>query len=95
MLAAGLARLKEVGGAEVGDRTMVDALQPALDALAGGLSAAAAAARRGAERTAGIVRARAGRASYLSADQIRGHVDPGAEAVARLFEQLSDPTAGA
>ena len=94
-LAAGLARLKEVGGAEVGDRTMVDALQPALDALAGGLPAAAAAARRGAERTAGIVRARAGRASYLSADQIRGHVDPGAEAVARLFEQLCDPTAGA
>ena len=50
-LAAGLARLQEVGGARVGDRTMVDALQPALDALGGGLSAAAAAARRGADRT--------------------------------------------
>ena len=51
---------------------------------------AAEAARAGADRTADIVRARAGRASYLSADQIRGHVDPGAEAVARLFERLRD-----
>ena len=40
--------------------------------------------------TADIVRARAGRAAYLSAEQIRGHVDPGAEAVARLFERLCD-----
>ena len=87
-LAAGLARVQEIGGAQPGDRTMVDALQPALEALDDGLPKAAEAARRGADRTAGIVRARAGRASYLSADQIRGHVDPGAEAVARLFERL-------
>jgi dihydroxyacetone kinase len=89
-LAAGLARLQEIGGAQPGDRTMVDALHPALEALEDGIPQAAEAARRGADRTADIVRARAGRASYLSADQIRGHVDPGAEAVARLFERLRD-----
>jgi dihydroxyacetone kinase len=89
-LAAGLARLQEIGGAKLGDRTMVDAMQPALDAFEHGLPEAAEAARRGADRTAEIVRARAGRASYLSAEQIRGHVDPGAEAVARLFERLCD-----
>ena len=89
-LAAGLARLQEIGGAKLGDRTMVDALQPALEAFGQGLPKAAEAARRGADRTADIIRARAGRASYLSAEQIRGHVDPGAEAVARLFERLCD-----
>ncbi len=68
-LAAGLARLQEIGGAELGDRTMVDALQPAIAALGEGLPTAAEAARRGADSTAGILRARAGRASYLSADQ--------------------------
>ncbi len=88
-LAAGLARLQEIGGAQPGDRTMVDALKPALEALGEGLPKAAEAARRGADHTADITRARAGRASYLSADQIRGHVDPGAEAVARLFERIS------
>lgn len=85
-LAAGLARLQEIGGAQLGDRTMVDALQPALEALAQGIPEAAEAARRGADRTAYIERAKAGRASYLNPEQIRGHVDPGAEAVARLFE---------
>lgn len=91
-LAAGLDRMQEIGGAELGDRTMVDALRPALEALDRGLAGAAEAARAGADRTAGILRARAGRASYLSADQIRGHVDPGAEAVARLFEGLTERT---
>ena len=81
--------MQEIGGAQPGDRTMVDALKPALEALGDGLPKAAEAARRGADRTADIPRARAGRASYLSADQIRGHVDPGAEAVARLFERIS------
>lgn len=89
-LAAGLARMQEIGGAKLGDRTMVDALQPALDALEQGLPKAAAAARNGADRTANILRAKAGRASYLSAEQIRGHIDPGAEAVARLLERLID-----
>jgi ATP-dependent dihydroxyacetone kinase len=92
-LAAGLDRVCQVGGARPGDRTMVDALAPALAAMAEGLGAAAAAARRGADSTAGMTRARAGRASYISADKLAGHNDPGAEAVARLFEHLA-ATAG-
>lgn len=88
-LMAGLTRMKEIGGANLGDRTMVDALEPALSVLKDGVSAAAAAARTGANRTAHMQQARAGRASYLNADQLKGNVDPGAEAVARLFEALS------
>jgi triose/dihydroxyacetone kinase / FAD-AMP lyase (cyclizing) len=88
-LKAGLARMQEIGGAQPGDRTMIDALQPALDRLAHGLPEAARAARAGADATAEMARARAGRSSYLNPDQLAGNVDPGAEAVARLFERLS------
>jgi dihydroxyacetone kinase len=88
-LRAGLARMQEVGGARPGDRTMIDALAPALDALDDGLAVAATAARDGADRTAGMARARSGRAAYVGAAQLTGHVDPGAEAVARLFEALA------
>lgn len=88
-LSAGLDRVSQVGGAQVGDRTMIDALAPALAALPQGLAAAAAAARAGADATAAMTRANAGRASYLSQDKLAGHVDPGAEGVARLFEQLA------
>ena len=86
---AGLDRLQLIGGAKRGDRTMIDALVPALEALEDGLQAAAMAAREGANHTATLTRANAGRASYISAEQLRGHVDPGAEAVARLFEHLA------
>ncbi len=88
-LQAGLARMMQVGGAGPGDRTMIDALAPALAALGGGLPAAAKAARAGADATAAMTRAKAGRASYLSADSLTGHVDPGAEGVARLFGTLA------
>jgi len=88
-LKAGLDRVQQVGGAQPGDRTMIDALKPALDALPDGLVAAAAAARKGADMTATITQARAGRASYLAAESLAGHNDPGAEAVARLFEQIA------
>lgn len=88
-LKAGLARMQEIGGAEVGDRTMIDALAPALNALDEGTPEAARAARAGADHTATMLRAKAGRASYISAKQLEGHVDPGAEAVARLFEHLA------
>lgn len=88
-LKAGLARMQEIGGANLGDRTMIDALSPALDALEQGLAEAAVAARKGADHTATIVKAKAGRSSYVSAAQLEGHVDPGAEAVARLFEHLA------
>lgn len=88
-LSAGLDRVMQVGGAQPGHRTMIDALAPALAALPQGLAAAAGAARKGADATAGMTRAKAGRASYLSADKLAGFNDPGAEGVARLFETLA------
>ncbi len=87
-LKAGLSRIQQVGGAGPGDRTMIDALAPALEALPSGLAASAVAARKGADYTATIKRAKAGRASYISESNLAGHNDPGAEAVARLFEEL-------
>ncbi|MEL6410269.1 MAG: DAK2 domain-containing protein, partial [Pseudomonadota bacterium] len=56
-----------------------------------GIEAAASAARAGADKTAAMLKANAGRASYINAEQLKGHVDPGAEAVARLFEHLANP----
>lgn len=88
-LIAGLKRMQEIGGANLGDRTMVDALSPALDALENGMKDAAVAARTGANYTATLLQAKAGRSSYISAAQLEGHIDPGAEAVARLFEYLA------
>lgn len=88
-LKAGLARMQEIGGARLGDRTMVDALSPALDVLEKGVGSAAAAARAGADLTATLIKANAGRATYINARQLEGHADPGAEAVARLFEHLA------
>ncbi|WP_288900372.1 dihydroxyacetone kinase subunit DhaK [uncultured Sneathiella sp.] len=88
-LSAGLSRISEVGGAQKGDRTMIDALDPALNMLSEGMSAAADAARTGANATAKIGRAKAGRASYVPAENLIGHNDPGAEAVALLFEGLA------
>ncbi len=88
-LQIGLDRMRQIGGANPGDRTMVDALMPALDALDAGLSQAASAARTGADYTATLTTAKAGRATYINAEQLEGHTDPGAEAVARLFEHLA------
>jgi dihydroxyacetone kinase len=88
-LQTGLQRVMQVGGAAPGHRTMIDALAPALNALPQGVARAATAARSGAEATATMVRAKAGRASYLSEDKLAGHNDPGAEGVARLFEHLA------
>ena len=88
-LVDGLDRVSQVGGASVGDRTMIDALAPALDALPSGIAAAAAAARAGADSTASIHRAKAGRAAYVPEENLKGHNDPGAEAVALLFDTLA------
>ena len=88
-LKAGLDRVQQVGGAAPGDRTLIDALMPALEALPQGVAAAASAARAGADGTAAITNAKAGRASYVSASNLEGHNDPGAEAVALLFEHLA------
>jgi len=88
-LKAGLARMQQIGGAQIGYRTMVDALSPALEQLESGLEAAARGARAGADATAHMTKARAGRSSYLSEAQLQGYADPGAEAVARIFEKLA------
>ena len=81
-LAAGLAAITRVGEASVGDRTMVDALAPALESLrgTGDLVSAAHAAASGAHATASI-RARMGRASYVG-ERAKGEPDPGAAGVA-------------
>jgi ATP-dependent dihydroxyacetone kinase len=80
-----VAAVREIGGAKPGDRTMVDALQPAADALANASDletwkVAVAAAEAGAERTADML-PRLGRASYLGARAL-GVRDGGAVAVA-------------
>jgi dihydroxyacetone kinase-like protein len=93
-VASGTAVVQRLGGAEVGDSTMVDAMAPAAQALtdaagsgiglAEGLAAAAVAARAGAASTAELV-ARRGRASYVG-EVGRGVLDPGNVAVALFFE---------
>ncbi|QWW70915.1 dihydroxyacetone kinase subunit DhaK [Rhizobium sp. WYJ-E13] len=86
-LLAGLDRMTFYGGAVVGDRTMVDALAPALAALSsGGVAAAARAAAAGAQSTRAMRQARAGRASYVGEKDLEGVPDPGAVAVAGVFE---------
>jgi len=102
-LRAGLAGVIQRGNAEPGDKTMVDALTPALDALDAGLAAgddlataaraAADAAAKGRDATEPLV-ARKGRASYLG-DRSAGHLDPGATSTALLFEALAAALAGA
>ena len=78
-------------GSKVGDRSMLDALVPALDTLERqeNLQLAAAAARIGAEKTATMI-ARVGRAANVSPEIYSGFNDAGAEAVALIFESLVD-----
>lgn len=89
-LEAGAARMQAYGGAKPGDRTMLDALLPAIACLGNGhaLSDAAKGARKGADATRNM-KARAGRASYIPAEQLTGIPDPGAEAIALLFEAMA------
>nr|WP_210301949.1 dihydroxyacetone kinase subunit DhaK [Methylobacterium brachythecii] len=95
-LARGVERVRDYGGAGPGDRTMLDALIPAVEALeTGGLEAAARAARDGAAATASMQRAGTGRSSYLAASDLAGHEDPGAVAVAIAFEALAGLPRGA
>ena len=91
-LDAALAAVVELGAAEPGDKTMVDALGPAIEALrerlAAGeeleaaLEAAAEAAEDGARATMPM-QARKGRASYLGERSV-GHQDPGATSTALI-----------
>jgi len=87
----GLARMKHYGGADLGDRTLIDALQPALEALdkkEGDYQGAAAAAAKGANDTASMQKANAGRSSYLNSDSLKGVKDPGAVAIEKVFSAL-------
>ncbi|GHB07457.1 dihydroxyacetone kinase subunit DhaK [Salinicola rhizosphaerae] len=90
-LASGVEKMQAYGGAKPGDRTMLDALIPAIDALKRGdsLAQAAQAARDGAQATATLTRANAGRSAYVPESALKGVVDPGAEAVARVLEALA------
>lgn len=92
-LRAGVEGVVQRGHAEAGDKTMYDALAPAMDSLDGelasgaglseALTAAASAAARGRDATTPMV-ARKGRASYLG-ERSAGHQDPGATSAAMLI----------
>ena len=74
----------------VGQILAIDALQPALEALQkGDLQAAAQAANAGAEATANMVKAGAGRSSYVNKENLEGVTDPGAVAVAEVFKAMT------
>jgi phosphoenolpyruvate---glycerone phosphotransferase subunit DhaL len=96
---AGLQGVVKRGKAEPGDKTMVDALTPALEALraadgndvAGALQQAADAAREGMESTVPMV-ARKGRASYLG-ERSAGHQDPGATSSHLLLKTAAEAVA--
>ncbi|WP_098010619.1 dihydroxyacetone kinase subunit DhaL [Streptomyces sp. sk226] len=90
--AAGVAAVGQLGGAQAGDKTMLDALLPAAEALALSFDGAADAARAGAEATVPM-RARKGRASYLGERSI-GHQDPGATSAALLVDALAETADG-
>ncbi|MFJ9820704.1 dihydroxyacetone kinase subunit DhaL [Streptomyces sp. NPDC101151] len=87
-LRAGVDGVMALGGAAPGDKTMIDALVPAVDALGNGFAAARSAAEEGAEATIPL-QARKGRASYLGERSI-GHQDPGATSSALLIAGLEE-----
>ncbi len=97
-LEAGIAGIQERGKAEPGDKTMLDALIPARDALRAGidrgaapadaLAAAVEAAEQGMLATIPLV-ARKGRASYLG-ERSAGHQDPGATSSHLLLQAMAD-----
>ncbi|MFF9011702.1 dihydroxyacetone kinase subunit DhaL [Streptomyces sp. NPDC014870] len=90
-LTAGVAGVAQLGGAKPGDKTMLDALVPAAEALGDSFAAARDAAEAGALATVPL-RARKGRASYLGERSI-GHQDPGATSSALLIAALAEVAA--
>lgn len=87
-LGAGVAAVAQLGGARTGDKTMLDALSPAVEVLGASFTEARDAALAGALETVPL-RARKGRASYLGERSI-GHQDPGAASAALLLGALAD-----
>jgi dihydroxyacetone kinase-like protein len=98
VLEKGLAGIVLRGKATIGDKTMVDALQPAIKAykhsiesgetLEQALSKASSAAEEGLKSTVPLV-ARKGRASYLG-ERSAGHPDPGATSTVLLFRSAAE-----
>ena len=96
MWKAGCDGLAQRGKAEIGDKTMLDALSPAVDALKEkidaeksfieALRAAKQAAAKGAESTLDM-QAKHGRAKYIGERAI-GHIDAGARSIALMFEAI-------
>lgn len=94
---SGVAKLQKQSRAQIGDKTMMDALLPAVAALKAAdpgqgftvaLAQAADAAARGAADTANM-RAKFGRARHLG-DRVLGHPDPGAVSVALIFRGFGE-----
>ncbi|MFF8960760.1 dihydroxyacetone kinase subunit DhaL [Streptomyces sp. NPDC014894] len=93
-LRMGVSAVAELGGAKPGDKTMLDALDPAVAALGdttASFAAAGEAAERGALATVPM-QARKGRASYLGERSI-GHQDPGATSSALIIGALAEVAA--
>ena len=97
MLDAGLENVMLIGGAAPGDRTLVDALAPAVEAaktaaadraaVSEALSRAASAAKQGAEATKDMV-AKKGRAKFLQ-DKSKGYQDAGATSMELVLEAMA------
>lgn len=95
---AGLIGVKERGKAQLGDKTMIDALEPAVNALATSVkkgqplaeafAEAAIAAQQGAEATIGMV-AKHGRAKFVG-ERSRGQIDAGAVSISLMFSAIND-----
>jgi dihydroxyacetone kinase-like protein len=89
--------IKEIGGAKVGDKTLVDALEPAVNAVNEAVTSgtknvkklleiAATASEEGAKKTTDLV-SRIGRSSYLG-ERSKGTIDPGAMFIHLFFDAL-------
>lgn len=97
---AGIGGIVQRGNAEAGDKTMLDAWYPALEALRAGtdgtfaaaVNAAADAAAAGRDATEPML-AKKGRASYLGERSV-GHIDPGAASTALIVRALADVVSG-
>jgi phosphoenolpyruvate---glycerone phosphotransferase subunit DhaL len=98
LFGAMLTGVQQRGHAQVGEKTMVDALSPAVDALRAAiergasletaLDEARAAAHTGSDATIPLI-AQKGRASYLG-ERSRGHRDPGSFSTALLFDAAAE-----
>jgi dihydroxyacetone kinase-like protein len=96
MFAAALASVRQQTKADVGDKTLMDALIPAIEALQSAkeqgissmLEKATSAAAQGAQKTKDLV-AKYGRARNLG-ENVVGHVDPGATSISLIFESFAN-----